>query len=224
MSSLLFSPLIEQAIELSAQWHDGTYRKSRWRDPAFDVPPDELLGVPVIAHVTTVALIVQRAGWDDTAVAAAFLHDVIEDANQYGESLRYGEVCALMGQEVADLVQALTEQKLDAHGQYRTWQARKEDYVAHLSQAPAAAVAISLADKWHNLWTINESLARGINMFEAAPGRKRLSAGPAQQQWFHRAVLAASYAHQDSRLIPLRDGLAAEVARFEHLSARLSAP
>jgi (p)ppGpp synthase/HD superfamily hydrolase len=223
MSPVLFSPLIEQAIELSAQWHDGTYRKSRWRDPAFDVPPDELLGVPVIAHVTTVALTVQRAGWDDTTVAAAFLHDVIEDANQYGESLRYGELCTLMGQDVADLVQALTEQKLDAHGQYRTWQARKEDYVAHLLQAPAAAVAISLADKWHNLWTINASLERGINMFKAAPGRRRLSAGPAQQHWFHQAVLTASLSHPDPRLIPLREGLAAEITRFEHLTRPSSA-
>lgn len=223
MSPVLFSPLIEQAIELSAQWHDGTYRKSRWRDPAFDVPPDELLGVPVIAHVTTVALTVQRAGWDDTTVAAAFLHDVIEDANQYGESLRYGELCALMGQDVADLVQVLTEQKLDAHGQYRTWQAREEDYVAHLPQSPAAAVAISLADKWHNLWTINASLERGINMFEAAPGRRRLSAGPAQQRWFHQAVLTASLSHSDPRLIPLREGLIAEITRFEHLTRPSSA-
>ena len=38
--NILFSPLVEQAIELAAQWHDSTYRKSRWRDPAFDLPEE----------------------------------------------------------------------------------------------------------------------------------------------------------------------------------------
>ena len=46
--NILFSPLVEQAIELAAQWHDSTYRKSRWRDPAFDPPDEAVLRVPVV--------------------------------------------------------------------------------------------------------------------------------------------------------------------------------
>ncbi len=219
MTNLVFSPLIEQAIELSAQWHDRTYRKNRWRDPAFEVPPTEALGVPVMAHVTNVAMTVQRAGWDDETVAAAFLHDVIEDANQYGEALRYGQLCTLVGEDVARRVRAVTEKKYDAHGNGRSWQVRKEDYLAGLYTASAEAVAISLADKLHNLWSMNESLASGLDIFSAGPGRRALSAGPERQRWFFRAVLEASRAHTDPRLAPMREALEREIERFEHLTA-----
>ncbi|QXD14442.1 HD domain-containing protein [Rhodocaloribacter litoris] len=223
-STSVFSPLIEMAIELSAQWHDGTYRKSRWRDPAFEVPTAEALGVPVMAHVTNVALTVQRAGWDDVTVAAAFLHDVIEDANRYGEELRYGELCALMGEEVARRVAEVTERKYDEHGNPRSWRVRKEDYVAALRAASSGAMAISLADKLHNLWSMNESLASGINVFEKGPNRKPLSAGPEAQRWFFRAVLEASTHHADPRLEPLRAALREEIERFERLAATLPGP
>ena len=121
---MLFNPLIEQAIELSAQWHDRTYRKSRWRDPAFEVPPTEVLKVPVMAHVTAVALTVQRAGWDDVTVAAAFLHDTVEDVNQYGQALRREQLRTMLGENIATLVMEVTEEKYDEQGKPNNWPTR----------------------------------------------------------------------------------------------------
>ncbi|MEM1125280.1 MAG: HD domain-containing protein [Bacteroidota bacterium] len=221
MAAGLFSPLVEQAIELSAQWHDATYRKSRWREAAFAVPDEAVLRVPVIAHVTTVALTVQRAGWDEVTVAAAFLHDTVEDRNRYRQDLRYEELSRLMGAAVADRVMEVTEQKYDEDGQPRSWQARKEGYVAQLRTASAGGVAISLADKLHNLWTMDESLCRGIDIFTSTPTRRALSAGPDRQRWFHRAVLEVSRRHDDPRLAPLRQRMEAELVRFEQLVAEL---
>lgn len=215
---MIFSPLIEHAIEVSAQWHDRTYRKSRWRDPAFEVPPEEVLHVPVMAHVTAVALLVQRAGWDDTTVAAAFLHDVIEDVNVHGAAMRREQLGRLLGEEVLARVLVVTEQKYDAAGAPRSWQARKEGYVAQLRRGTAEAVAISLADKLHNLWSINRALEAGIDVFRSAPGRRGLSAGPAEQLWFHTAVLEASRTFTDPRLEPMRAELARELDRFAGLS------
>ncbi|ARA94642.1 phosphohydrolase [Rhodothermaceae bacterium RA] len=214
----LFSPLVEHAIELAAQWHDQTYRKSRWRDPAFDPPVSEVLRVPVMAHVTAVAMTVQRAGWDDVTVAAAFLHDVIEDANQFGQTMRYEELQALLGTEVADRVLEVTERKYDEDGRPRSWFARKQEYVEHLTRVSPGAVGISLADKLHNLWSMNESLARGIDIFTSATHRRGLSAGPDRQRWFHQAVLDASQAHDDPRLVPQRRRLQQEIERFERLT------
>lgn len=217
---MLFNPLIEQAIELSAQWHDRTYRKSRWRDAAFEVPPEVVLQVPVMAHVTAVALTVQRAGWDDATVAAAFLHDTLEDANQYGRRLRRAELQRLLGPDVTTRVEGVTEEKRDAEGRPRSWQARKEGYVARLRTGPAEAVAISLADKLHNLWSMNEALARGLDIFTPAEGRKALSAGPERQRWFNRAVLEASRVHDDPRLAPMRRRLQEEIDRFARLTGQ----
>lgn len=202
-------------MELAAQWHDQTYRKSMWRDPAFDPPLDDMLRVPVMAHVTNVALQVQRAGWDDATVAAAFLHDVIEDANKYHQSMRRHELEALMGTEVTRLVQDVTEQKYTKDGDPRPWKARKEGYIAHLEHhADPRAVGISLADKLHNLWTMCESLEQGLDIFSSTPTRRGLSAGPGQQLWFHQAVLTASEVHDDPRLERQRDRLQRELERF----------
>lgn len=213
----IFSPLIEQAIELAAQWHDQTYRKSRWRNPAFDLPDHEVLRVPVIAHVTAVAVSVQRAGWEDKTVAAAFLHDVIEDGNRHKLSFRYEQLREQLGQEVADIVMVVSEVKRDADGNFRSWRDRKEGYLHQIRSGPAGAAAISLADKKHNMWTMNQSLEVGLDIFSHGPHRKGLSAGPNEQNWLVEEVLAASHDHQDDRLISLRAELEQELRRFKKI-------
>lgn len=209
-----FSPLVEHAIEFAAEWHAATHRKSRWREQAFTVPDGEVLRVPAMAHVTAVAMIVQRAGWDDATVAAAFLHDTLEDPNRWGCYLPADTLRLAMGDEVVDLVLAVTEQKFDADGSRRSWRARKEGYVATLRSAPAGAVAVSLADKLHNLWTMNEALLCGVDIFTTGEGRSALTAGPEEQIWFVRAVLEVSLGYTDRRLVPLRDQLGVEIQRF----------
>ncbi|CAN5589815.1 HD domain-containing protein [soil metagenome] len=213
-----FSPLLEEAIELSAQWHDGTYRKNRWRDTPFDPPIEVVLRIPVMAHVTAVAMTVQRAGWEDTVVAAAFLHDVLEDPNRYGSRLRTERLSQLMGEEVTALVEAVSEPRADDDGRHLSWQERKDAYLARLAAAPDGAVAISFADKVHNLWTMNRSLKAGVNIFENGPGRKGLSAGPERQQWFFSSVFKLADARTDERLSHLRHDLSTELQRFERLA------
>ncbi len=205
----LFSPLIEHAIELSAQWHDGTYRKSVWRDPAFEVPEDEEIQIPVIAHLAAVASIVHRAGWGETVVAAAYLHDAIEDMNQHGQRLRRKQLREAVGAEVARLVAEVSEQKLDKAGRMRSWRARKEDYLENVRTGSPGATAISLADKIHNLWSIVQSLEAGENIFDA------LSGDAEAQHWFHQAVLEASQRHDDPRLVPMRERLQHEIERLQ---------
>jgi (p)ppGpp synthase/HD superfamily hydrolase len=216
--SQVFSPRLDQAIELAAQWHDLTYRKSRWREPAFDVPPQEKLRVPVMAHVTSVAMIVQRAGWDENAVAAAYLHDAMEDVNRYGMALRRERLIELMGPEVAELVMQVTEEKYDADGRRRSWRDRKRGYLDSVRNGSPAAAAISIADKLHNLWSINESLARNFDLFQQSEEWDALNAGPEDQIWFYEHILDATSHHSDERLDGLKLRLAVEVDRFARLA------
>lgn len=205
----LFSPLIEHAIELSAQWHEGTYRKSVWRDPAFEVPGETEVQIPVMAHVAAVASIVHRAGWDEVTVAAAYLHDTIEDMNQHGQRLRRKQLRDAVGAEVARVVLGVSEQKRDEEGRMRPWRERKEGYLDALRTGSAKAMAVSLADKIHNLWSINQSLQTGEDIFAALSGDRE------EQHWFHRAVVDASTHHDDARLQPMRERLRQEIDRFE---------
>ncbi len=214
----LFSPLVERAIELSAEWHDQTYRKSRWRGYAFDAPPETALHIPVMAHVTAVALTVQRAGWDDETIAAAFLHDIIEDRNRFKGTFTAERLAEVMGEAVTARVLGVTEPKLDEHGAHLPWRFRKEAYIDGLRASSAEAVAISLADKLHNAWTMNQALEAGLDIFSDGPNHRGLSAGPESQRWFFHAVLAASEAFDDARLEPMRARLRDEIVRFERLT------
>lgn len=213
-----FSPLVERAIEIAAEWHDGTYRKGRWTDPCVLDTEGRPARVPAMAHVTAVAMTVQRTGWGDEAVAAAFLHDALEDANRHGDSLDRGTLRALVGEPVVRIVEAVSEPKLDADGAWLPWRVRKEAYLDALQAGPVEAVAVSLADKLHNAYSMASSLGCGIDIFSSAPGRRGLSAGAADQRWFFEAVLAESRSRDDARLDALRARLGQEVERFVGLT------
>ena len=211
----LFSPLVERSIEIAAEWHDRTYRKGRWSDPCVTSPDGAPSRVPTMAHVTTVALTVQRAGWGDEAVAAAFLHDALEDPNCHGGALARETLVALVGESVVRIVEAVSEPKADAAGASLPWRARKEAYLDRLQAGPPEAAAVSLADKLHNAFAMAASLDAGIDIFTSAPGRRALSADAAAQDWFFHAVLDTTTRHDDPRLVPMRERLAVEIERFE---------
>ena len=120
-------------------------------------------------------------------------------------------------QDVADLVREVSEPQVDEAGLPRGWHDRKQSYVAGLRTASDQAVAISLADKLHNLWSINETLLAGIDVFTSGPDHRGLSAGPDDQRWFYRSVLETTRPRSDARLEPMRARLVAEIDRFEAL-------
>lgn len=213
-----FEPLLERATELAATWHSGTFRKGQWGAPVYTTEDGRAAPVPVFSHLTAVALTVQRAGWPADVVAAAFLHDILEDPNRDGERMTRETLAAHMDEELVTLVQHVTEDGYDESGQKRPWRTRKEAYIAHLEQAPDEAVAISLADKLHNLWTMSQSLEAGLPLFEGGDNFTALSAGPAEQQWFFHAMLRATMGHSDQRLHSLRAQLTQELDRFEQLA------
>ncbi len=214
----LFSPLVEQAAELASEWHDGTYRKGRWREPVFALADGTHPRVPMIAHVATVAMTVQRAGFDDETVAAAYLHDTVEDAHASGVQMRADVIREVLSERVASLILAVSEPVASPGSPKLDWQARKDGYLDALRTGSPSAAAISLADKLHNLWTTCESLAAGIDVFTSTPTRRGLSAGPDRQRWFYHAVLDATSHHPDERLDALRDELRGQLARFDGLT------
>ena len=226
MTDPLFSPLVERAVEIAAEWHDRTYRKGRWSDPCVSAPDGTASRVPAMAHVTTVAVTVQRAGWGDEAVAAAFLHDTLEDPDQHGNVMTAEALAALVGgpqppgrrsqtgEAVVRIVEAVTEPKRDAAGEWLPWRVRKEAYLDALRAGPAEGAAVSLADKLHNAFSMASSLEAGVDIFSDGPGRRALSADAAAQVWFFHAALDATRRFDDPRLEPMRDRLAQEVRRF----------
>lgn len=95
-------------------------------------------GEPYIVHPAEVVSIVMTVPHTDEMLAAAWLHDVVEDTGVTIETIR-----AEFGEEVAELVGWLTDVSRPEQGNRAT---RKAIDRAHTAMAPAAAQTIKLAD------------------------------------------------------------------------------
>jgi (p)ppGpp synthase/HD superfamily hydrolase len=130
---------LEEAMRFAAKAHLGQMRKGS--------------GTPYFEHVVAVALIVDRLGFPEDVVIAGLLHDVVEDTAATLEDL-----AIRFGKEVSELVRHCTEIKTDEQGNKRPWIDRKRDHLAAIALAPDEARAIILADKLHNLVSIELDL------------------------------------------------------------------
>ena len=122
------SNLWREAAGFAAPKHAGQLRKDKQ--------------TPYIAHPFRVAMIVRDVFEidDPIALAAALLHDVIEDT-----TADYDDLEEQFGREIADVVAALTK---DMRMQES---AREKVYDEQLAKAPWQARAIKLADVYDNL-------------------------------------------------------------------------
>lgn len=93
---------------------------------------------PYIVHPAEVASIVEGVGGSEAMIAAAWLHDTVEDTGVTSELIR-----SEFGDEVATLVGWLTDVSRPDHGNRA---ARKAVDRAHTAAAPADAQTVKLAD------------------------------------------------------------------------------
>ena len=93
---------------------------------------------PYIVHPAEVASIVARVPHTREMLAAAWLHDVVEDTNVTNE-----EITQVFGDTVGELVRWLTDVSLPEMGNRA---ARKELDRNHIAQATADAQTVKLAD------------------------------------------------------------------------------
>jgi guanosine-3',5'-bis(diphosphate) 3'-pyrophosphohydrolase len=126
--------LLERAFVLASERHEGQQRRS---------------GEDFILHPLGVAKILAELGRDDTTLAAALIHDVVEDTHATLEEIR-----AEFGEEVANLVEGVT--KLTRIQFQSREQAQAENY-RKMVMAMAddyRVILIKLADRLHNMRTI----------------------------------------------------------------------
>ena len=103
-------------------------------------------GEPYIVHPVEVARIVQTVPHTEATLAAALLHDTVEDTG-----VTMDEIRQLFGHEVADLVEMLTDVSVPADGNRAV---RKAIDRAHTARASAAGKTIKLADLISNTQSI----------------------------------------------------------------------
>ena len=103
--------------------------------------------VPYVSHLLAVASLVIEDGGDEDEAIAALLHDAVED--QGGVAV-LDDIRARFGPRVADIVEACSDSLAEDPAAKAPWRARKEQYLAHMAEAPAAVLRVACADKLHN--------------------------------------------------------------------------
>ena len=126
---------INQALNVAAIAHAKQLRKGS--------------STPYIVHPFAVATIVSNYTDNEDAIIAALLHDVLEDASDV-----YPEAKMLQdfGSRVVEIVNNVSEKKLNSNGEEKPWKERKTKYQEHLSQTnDDMSILVTTADKIHNL-------------------------------------------------------------------------
>ena len=123
--------LIERAFETARNAHEGQLRKS---------------GDAYITHPVAVAQILIELGLDAETIAAALLHDTVEDTSYSLEKLRDD-----FGTRVADLVEGVT--KLDRLSYGPTAEAETVRKMVVAMSKDIRVLVIKLADRLHNART-----------------------------------------------------------------------
>jgi len=126
--------LITRAYRTAEEAHSGQLRKT---------------GEPYITHPLAVAVILAKIGLDDTTLAAALLHDAVEDT-----SVTLADIEAGFGSQVAQIVDGVT--KLD-RVKFASKEAQQAATVRKMLIAMAKdgrVLLIKLADRLHNMRTI----------------------------------------------------------------------
>ena len=118
------TPLINKAKMLAGKAHEGQMRKYS--------------GMPYIVHPIEVATIVQSVDHTDEMIAAALLHDVVEDTEY-----TVADISKEVSPKVAELVEGLTDVSKPEDGNRKTRKAMDKD---HLAKQSAEVQTIKLAD------------------------------------------------------------------------------
>ena len=127
--------LLNKAITFAVRAHEGQFRKGTQ--------------IPYILHPLEAAAIVGTMTENDEILAAAVLHDVVEDTETTVEEIR-----ELFGKKVAEYVSAESEDKREGLSAESTWKIRKQETLNHLKSVPKEVKIITLGDKLSNIRAI----------------------------------------------------------------------
>ena len=162
MNNPLDTSFFDKAVKFATEAHSGTERRGK--------------GYPYIIHPLEAASIVATISNDQKLLAAAVLHDTVEDTDVTIEQIR-----EQFGERVAELVQHETA-PLDEN---MTWREKKTVQVNQLVTAPYDSKVVALGDKLSNMYGIAIDYRKiGDEVWELfhAPN------GKSDVEWYYRSL------------------------------------
>ena len=157
--------LLDKAIIYAVKAHSGVERRGK--------------GFPYIVHPMEAVEIVATMTSDQELLAAAVLHDVVEDTPATVQDLR-----VLFGNRVASLVAAESDIEIEGLSDEESWHERKQVAIDRLAKAPKDAKMVALGDKLSNMRTIyRDWLAKGDDIWNIFHVKD-----PSEHEWHYRGL------------------------------------
>ena len=181
----LNTALLDRAIIFAVHAHAGTERRGK--------------GYPYIVHPMEAVEIVATMTADQELLAAAALHDTVEDTDVTVEQLR-----AEFGERIASLVADESDAMPEGMTEEDSWHQRKQAAIDRLSKASHDAKIVALGDKLSNM----RAIARDYAEIGDALWSRFHAKDPKDHEWHYRGLadslreLSDTFAYQEfERLI-----------------------
>ena len=181
----LNTELLDRAIIFAVHAHAGTERRGK--------------GYPYIVHPMEAMEIVATMTADQELLAAAALHDTVEDTNVTVEQLR-----AEFGERIASLVADESDVMPEGMTEEASWHQRKQAAIDRLAKASHDAKIVALGDKLSNM----RAIARDYADIGDALWSRFHAKDPKDHEWHYRGLadalreLSDTFAYQEfERLI-----------------------
>ncbi|MCQ2181003.1 MAG: HD domain-containing protein [Bacteroidales bacterium] len=165
----LDTSFVDRAIKFAVDAHSNTERRGK--------------GFPYVIHVLEAMEIVATMTNDPELLAAAALHDTVEDTEVTIEQIRAG-----FGDRVASIVKSESDEMTAGVSEADSWRSRKQAAIDRLAAAPIEAKMVALGDKLSNMRAIARDYhAQGDKLWDLfhAPG------GRADHEWHYRGLAAS---------------------------------
>ena len=140
----LDTALLDRAIVFAVRAHAWTERRGK--------------GFPYIVHPMEAVEIVATMTNDQELLAAAALHDTVEDTDTTIEQIR-----AEFGDRVAALVATESDEPHQSGDSVENWRARKQAAIDRIASAPLDSKMVALGDKLSNMRAIARDYAKQGN-------------------------------------------------------------
>ena len=180
MNKYLDTDLLDRAIVFAVRAHHNTERRGK--------------GFPYIVHPMEAVEIVATITSDQELLAAAALHDTIEDTNVTVDELRRE-----FGDHIADLVFAESDQFAEGVSEEDSWHDRKQAAITRLKNAPHDAKIVAMGDKLSNMRAIARDYAmKGDELWNIFHVKNK-----ADHEWHYRGLadslseLSDTFAYQE---------------------------
>ena len=164
----LNTTLLDRAIIFAVKAHAGTERRGK--------------GYPYIVHPLEAVEIVATMTPDQEMLAAAALHDTVEDTDVTVEQIR-----AEFGERIASLVADESEERPEGVSDEASWHDRKRAAINRLAKASHDAKIVALGDKLSNM----RAIARDYAEIGDALWNRFHSKDPKDHEWHYRGLADA---------------------------------